>query len=135
MSNHQSSLKNSQRHANLAPYERWVLYVETQTAEKIVSLYHPECILLPTFSQTILTTQEERTNYFSELKKQPVHISTQMREALHLEKNILINSGYYTFHVDNHGEKVDHYARFTFVFQKEHPEADWLIRLHQSSLA
>ncbi len=130
--NQKSNLKTT---SSLSPYETWVHYVETQTAEKIVSLYHPESLLLPTFSQTILTTQEARLNYFTQLKKQPVHVSTQMRQELLLEKNILVNSGYYTFHVQKHGEKIGHSARFTFVFKKDHPEADWLIKLHQSSLA
>ncbi len=136
MTDHNPNQKNNLKTPScLSPYETWVHYVEAQTAEKIVSLYHPESLLLPTFSQTILNTQEDRLNYFTQLKQQPVHVSTQIREELLLEKNILVNSGYYTFHVQNLGKKVDHSARFTFVFKKDHPKANWLIKLHQSSLA
>ena len=120
---------------NLTPYETWVHYMETQTAEKIVSLYHPESFLLPTFAQTILTTQEGRLDYFAQLKKQPFHITTQVRHELFIEEHIMVNSGYYTFHLQDNGEQVDRSVRFTFVFKKDHPDANWLIKLHQSSLA
>ena len=133
--NHTNQTNSLKTTTSLSPYEKWVHYVETQTAEKIVSLYHIESLLLPTFSETILKTQEARLNYFTQLKQQPVHISTQIQEEFLLEKNILICSGHYTFHVQNHEKKVDHSARFTFVFKKDHPKANWLIRVHQSSLA
>lgn len=119
---------------NKGPYNNWVHHVETQSANHIVTLYHPESLLLPTFGENILTSQEEKLAYFTQLKKHPCRISTQTHHTLLIEDNTLVNSGTYTFHLEKDGKKIDHHARFSFVFTKKSADSPWLIKLHQSSL-
>jgi uncharacterized protein (TIGR02246 family) len=119
----------------LAAFYKWNNALATLNPENVIDLYSPDAILLPTVSDDVRTTKEERRQYFIDfLKKQPqgtldeYHIRLIGRDALGLP-DAVSNQGIYTFELRESGAKVQ--ARYTYNYVRD--GGRWLIKKHHSS--
>ena len=98
---------------------------------RIVQLYSPKAVLLPTFEK-IKTGRKEIAGYFSEfMKKEGLCGKIDSLTTKNLG-NGLATSGIYTFNFKENGKPQTQRARFTYVF-KPH-DGNWLIESHHSSV-
>ncbi|MDF3054392.1 MAG: putative secreted protein [Gammaproteobacteria bacterium] len=117
-----------------AAYRQWVEAVTTAKGkpEKVLALYAPDAVLLPTLKEGPFKTREELQKYFvgfTSLKK----LSAKTNKiSVKVSGNIGMASGIYTFsYIDSKGNPVSTKARFTFVYEKI--DGKWLIIKHHSS--
>ncbi len=125
---HQTCQKISQEDI-LGLFEQWNQSLQTGDAKKVASNYADASILLPTLSDQVRLTTEERLGYFDYfLKDQPSGKINQ--SSVHIGCNIASNSGIYTFTFAKTAKVAK--ARYSYVY---HFDGDkWLIVSHHSSL-
>ena len=110
---------------------RWIHAVQTENPDKVVALYAPDAILLPTVSARVRHNHEEIRDYFVHfLSKKPVGSITE--QNIRLYGDIAVNSGLYNFHLSEGDTTTNAAARFSFVYRKF--DNHWLIIEHHSSL-
>ncbi len=118
----------------LAAFEKWNQALQSGDPKEVAKLYldNGEGILLPTVSPKVRHNREEIANYFEHfLQAHPVGRITE--HNIRIYDNIAINSGLYTFEMDQKdGTRADVEARFTFVYKKV--DGKWMIAEHHSSL-
>jgi len=117
----------------LVAFEKWNDTLQTGDANKVAALYdEKDGILLPTVSPKVRHNREEIADYFEHfLAKNPVGRIDESN--IRIFGDIAINSGLYTFELDNgEGGRVDVGARFTFVYKKDGD--NWMILEHHSSV-
>ncbi|MCO7226642.1 SgcJ/EcaC family oxidoreductase [Pleionea sp. CnH1-48] len=108
-------------------FDDWNQALQTGDPQKVVALYDENAILLPTISNQVRRTQEERADYFVQfLAKGPK--GELEAPNVRIFNKIAINSGVYNFSF-NDGSTVK--ARYTFVYQWNGEK--WLIIEHHSS--
>lgn len=111
---------------------QWMAAVASAAPQRVVDLYLPDAVLVPTLAKTPILSQEGRLEYFMNLlKRKNIHV--EMLE-IHTKDfgDIATASGIYAFSCENqHREKMHVPARFTFVFLKKLNE--WRITEHHSS--
>ncbi|RLC33107.1 hypothetical protein DRH13_00240 [Candidatus Woesebacteria bacterium] len=98
---------------------------------RIVELYSPNAVLLPTFEK-VKKGRGEIAGYFENLMQKEglcANIDSITTKSL---GNGLATSGIYTFKFLENGEPQTQRARFTYVF-KPH-DGNWLIESHHSSV-
>ncbi|MCU6336876.1 nuclear transport factor 2 family protein [Enterobacter quasiroggenkampii] len=108
-------------------FDRWNTSLQTGDATKVSENYLSNAVLLPTVSNKVRLTDEERIDYFKHfLEKKPVgKIDSR---TIRLGCNKAVDSGTYTFtFADN--TKVS--ARYTFTYAWTGKE--WKISSHHSS--
>jgi len=109
---------------------RWNHAVQTEDPDKVVALYAPDAILLPTVSAKVRHNHEEIRDYFVHfLSKKPV--GTVIEQNIRLFGDIAVNSGLYNFCLFKAGVTTAA-ARFSFVYRRS--DSQWLIIEHHSSL-
>ncbi|NBX02566.1 MAG: SgcJ/EcaC family oxidoreductase [Alphaproteobacteria bacterium] len=115
-----------------AAFTNWRKALSSSKAENVVKLYDKDAILLATLAAKPLTTQEQRTEYFSKLTAKPKLTATVDEEHIKLldEDNAVV-SGLYTFRFEEAGKTVEIPARYSFVYEKENGQ--WMIVEHHSS--
>jgi uncharacterized protein (TIGR02246 family) len=117
----------------LEAFNIWIDALKSKDAKKVASLYDKkDAILIPTVSSKVRHNQEEIEDYFKYfLKKNPIG---KIDEAnIRIFGNIAINSGLYTFSLDDENKnRVNVKARFTFVYKKV--DNNWVIIEHHSSV-
>lgn len=110
---------------------KWNEALQTGDPARVAACYADDAILLPTVSSKVRHNHDEIRDYFVHfLEKKPTGriIEQNIREY----GDIAINSGLYTFSVEEDGAAAEVAARFTFVYQKR--EDRWLIIEHHSSI-
>jgi uncharacterized protein (TIGR02246 family) len=114
----------------LSNFDLWNEALQTGQADKVVELYAPDAILLPTVSDRVRHNHNEIKDYFEHfLPKKPVG---KIDEAnVRIFGGIAINSGIYTFKFQIEPIQTVQ-ARFTYVYRKEGDK--WLIIEHHSSV-
>jgi hypothetical protein len=86
--------------------------------QAVVDLYPENGILVPTYDNVILTTNEQRLNYFENLNKKVKNIKVNFQEKhVQLIPGAAVSSGIYTFSGEQLGTPVTMPARYTFVYQ------------------
>jgi len=70
---------------------QWCKYINNGKFEKLLQLYDDNSILIPTFSERMITTNEERKAYFGKLFSRK-----QLMVKLHKKEPIVQNLGYET---------------------------------------
>ena len=113
----------------LALFAQWNRSLATGDAAKVDANYARDAVLIPTLSNQIRNTPDERIAYFKTefLPKKP---SGKIdKHYLKCIGAIAINSGLYTF---TFGDGTKASARYTFVYQKQR-DGKWLIIEHHSS--
>lgn len=126
---HKASKEESEVNAAFAI---WREALSSGKAENVVKLYDKDAILLATLAAKPLTTQEERTEYFTKLTAKPKLTATVTEDHIRmLDEDDAVISGLYTFSFEEDGKKVEIPARFSFVYEKENGK--WMIVEHHSS--
>jgi uncharacterized protein (TIGR02246 family) len=109
----------------------WNRAVQSGDPDSVVAWYAPDAILLPTVSAKVRHNHDEIRDYFVRfLSKKPR--GRIIEQNIRRYDSIAINSGLYTFSLEEDGIRADVAARFTFVYQKR--EDGWLIVEHHSSI-
>ena len=96
----------------------WIKSVNKRDIEGILSLYDPNAILIPTFSENILNTPEKIRNYFEKLtlrKKLQITVHQKTIHIQSLQTDIAIISGIYCWKFLVEGELITFEARFSFI--------------------
>lgn len=115
-----------------ALFDQWNQSLQTGKPEEVVKNYAPDAILLPTLSNQVRHNPEEIKDYFEHfLAKKPFGQLNEQNVRL-LGTDVAINSGIYTFTLNNEAQPKDVQARYTFVYRKIGDK--WLIVEHHSSL-
>ncbi|WP_296223961.1 SgcJ/EcaC family oxidoreductase [Ralstonia sp. UBA689] len=110
-----------------ALFDRWNAALQTLDAAQVVANYAPSSILLPTVSNQLRLSEEEKLDYFRHfLEKHPVGMVDFRR--IEIECNTAIDAGLYTF-AFNDGSRVK--ARYTFTYKWDGQQ--WRITSHHSS--
>ena len=111
----------------LALFEQWNNALQTKNSKTVVSLYADDAILLPTVSNKVRHTPDEREDYFNQfLQGEPFGKIDESN--VRIFDDIAVNSGIYTFSFKD-GAEVQ--ARYTFVYLWNGQE--WKIIEHHSS--
>ncbi len=113
---------------------KWCENINSGKMEKLLELYDDNAIIIPTFSQTIITTNEMRKSYFSRLFNLRQLSVTLHKEPPFVQKvteSIEIISGFYTFQYLTDEKHTAFDARYSFVINKEREKP---ILHHHSSL-
>ncbi|MFZ4541387.1 MAG: SgcJ/EcaC family oxidoreductase [Rickettsiales bacterium] len=115
-----------------AAFSNWRKALSSGKAENVVKLYDKDAILLATLAAKPLTTQEQRTEYFTKLTAKTKLSATVDEEHVKLldEDNAVV-SGLYTFRFEEAGKNIEIPARYSFVYEKENGQ--WMIVEHHSS--
>ena len=123
---------------NLSPREildQWMQAVNKADAASILSLYDPQAVLIPTFSNRILNTPEKLRDYFETLGSRP-----ELSIALH-EKTLIIQEqsnqiyvlgGIYNWRFAVDGEVLNFEARFSYVMDLSKPNP--IVHHHSSQI-
>lgn len=108
-------------------FDRWNASLQTGDAKTVSENYLSDAVLLPTLSNQVRLSDEERIHYFEEfLAKKPIgHIDSR---NIRLGCNKAIDTGTYTFTFKD-GSKAA--ARYTFTYAWSGEK--WLISTHHSS--
>jgi len=114
-----------------ALFDRWNAALATLDPDKVVTLYAPYAVLLPTVSNKPRTNHEEIRDYFVHfLEKKPQgHIDFRI---IKIGCNSASDTGLYTFTLhDSKGKTKKVAARYSYVY--EYLNGRWLIEHHHSS--
>ncbi|MEQ1881448.1 MAG: DUF4440 domain-containing protein [Burkholderiales bacterium] len=110
----------------------WIATFNTRDPARISALYAPEAILWGTVSQTIRTTPQEISEYFTESATRRPKLRMVLGEYhVQLYGDLAMNSGYYTSRNPVDGNEVVIPMRFTFTYRKQGDR--WMIVNHHSS--
>ncbi len=108
-------------------FDKWNAALQTDDPKKVVERYGDDSILLPTVSNKLRFTDEEKEDYFKHfLEKKPK--GTIDESFITIGCNTATDAGLYTFEYAD-GTKVE--ARYTYTYRWE--DNDWVISSHHSS--
>lgn len=108
-------------------FDRWNEDLASGDPKRVVENYAQESILIPTVSNKVRLTPDEKQDYFTHwLEKGPSGVVNE--RWIELDCNRAVDAGVYTFTYAD-GSKVA--ARYTFVYGTEGDE--WKILTHHSS--
>lgn len=108
-------------------FDRWNQSLQTGDAKKVAKNYAADAVLLPTVSNKVRFTDEERIDYFEHfLEKKPV--GKIDKSTIRIGCNKAIDTGTYTFTFADSSSVSARYT-FTYVWDGE----QWLISSHHSS--
>jgi hypothetical protein len=114
---------------------QWIMAVNYGNTQGLLSLYNPNAVLIPTFSNRILNTPERIQNYFEKLSDRE-----DLSIALH-EKTVIVQdiqdpiytiAGIYNWRFSVDGEILNFEARFTFIVDISSPHP--IIHHHSSQI-
>ncbi|MFO0109452.1 MAG: SgcJ/EcaC family oxidoreductase [Alphaproteobacteria bacterium] len=115
-----------------AAFSEWRAALSSGEAKNVVQLYDEDATLFATLEPKPLTTQRERTRYFTTLTAKPKLSATVNQKKIQiLDDEYALVSGIYTFRFEQDGKTVAVPARYTFVYEKE--DGRWMILEHHSS--
>lgn len=111
-------------------FERWNSSLQTGDPNLVTQNYAKNAVLLPTVSNQVRRNHQEIEDYFVKfLQLQPV--GTINFRSIRLYCDVAIDSGIYTFQLNNDGKTQEMQARYTFVYHRVGNR--WLIAEHHSS--
>ena len=114
-----------------ALFDRWNAALATLDPDKVVALYAPEAVLLPTVSNKPRTTHEEIRDYFVHFLEKKPQGAIDFR-IIKIGCNSALDTGLYTFTLhDPKGKAHKVAARYSYVY--EYLNGQWLIEHHHSS--
>lgn len=116
----------------VALFDRWNASLATLDPDKVLALYAPDAVLLPTISNKPRTNHEEIRDYFVQFLKKKPHGKIDFR-IIKIGCNVASDTGLYTFTLhDTKGKVGKVSARYSYVY--EHLNGQWLIEHHHSSV-
>lgn len=108
-------------------FDRWNASLQTGDPQKVAANYATKSVLLPTLSNKVRLTPEEKVDYFEHfLQRKPVG-SIDSR-TIEIDCNTALDDGVYTFKFGD-GSSVQ--ARYTFAYKWDGKR--WMITAHHSS--
>lgn len=115
--------------------EQWMNAVNTADVESLLSLYDPQAVLIPTFSNRVLNTPEKLRDYFERLGSRPelsiaLHEKTLIIQAL--QNQLFALGGIYNWRFAVDGEVLNFEARFSYVFDLS--KANPIVHHHSSQI-
>ena len=112
--------------------QHWINTLEKQSPEEVVNLYTDAAILIPTVSNQIRKTKEEKLAYFETfLQQKPTANITE--STVTLNSDGATHTGKYVFNLKTNTGSESVTCRFTFQF-KQIDNGEWKITHHHSSL-
>ncbi|HEV3106299.1 MAG TPA: SgcJ/EcaC family oxidoreductase [Trinickia sp.] len=112
-----------------ALFDRWNTSLQTGNPEQVADNYAPRSVLLPTLSNEVRVTREQKVDYFQHfLAKHPVG-KIDKRSMIEIDCNTALDAGIYTFKFDDGSVAQARYS-YTYKWNGER----WLITSHHSSL-
>lgn len=131
-----SSDKRSDLYEVEEQFQLWNEALQTGDPERVVDLYAPESVLVPTMSNVVRYDRAGKVDYFkSFLEHKPVGIITEhAAQFLDEQHSSAASSGLYTFNITTAAGKQEQLqARFTFVYTRREGRPGWEIVQHHSS--
>jgi uncharacterized protein (TIGR02246 family) len=113
-----------------ALFEAWNAAVTSGVPERVVALYAPDAVLIPTLSNRVRRDPETCTSYFRKFLSRKPRASL-VETSVRVMGNVATHSGVYHFLFDA-GPLREARARFTFVYRRD--PRGWRIIEHHSSL-
>ena len=107
--------------------QKWCQFLNTRNIPDLISLYGKNSVLMPTFSNKIITSKKEMIDYYNLLHGKQVRLLSSSERKYPRPLSNIINGEY-----DFVSRSSSHKARYTFVFGMEN--SDWKIVCHHSSL-
>lgn len=114
--------------------QKWIDGVNNKDVESLVGLYNEKSVLIPTFSDKILSSSNERMEYFNSLgERENLNIKLHENSIVtqNLDDEVFILSGIYTWQFDVENKLTDFEARFSFTLDLSSSNS---ILHHHSSL-
>ncbi len=109
-------------------FTRWNKGLMSGDPARVLECYADDAVLLPTFSDKLCLTQEDRRRYFEDFLKMKPRGRIDCGRV-RIFGDIAVDSGLYSFVVSD-GKTVR--ARYTFVYRRE-ANGEWKIVEHHSS--
>ena len=95
-----------------AAFASWRAALSSGKAENVVKLYDADAILLATLAAKPITTQKERTKYFTTLTAKPKMAAKVTEKHIKLlDEDDAVVSGLYTFSFEENGKMIEIPAR------------------------
>lgn len=110
-------------------FDRWNEALQTGNPRKVVALYAEKSVLLPTLSDKIRLTPEEKEEYFRHFLEKRPSAKIDFRQ-ISIGEDMAVDSGIYTFTFARTGQTAK--GRYSFTYQWD--GSKWLIVSHHSSL-
>lgn len=111
-----------------ALFDRWNGALQTGDPLLVAATYAPGSVLLPTVSNTVRLTPEQKADYFQHFLTDKPSGKIDSR-VIQTACNSAVDAGLYTFNFATSGKSVQ--ARYTFTYGWD--GAQWLITSHHSS--
>ena len=115
--------------------DQWITLVNTLALDDLLALYDDDAVLLPTFSDDLLTDKEGIRGYFEKLCDQQgiqVSIDEGSVGTQSFSDGLHAVSGIYRWRFDKADDALVLEARFTFVFDLARPSP--ILHHHSSQL-
>lgn len=117
-----------------AALHQWASTVATRDVDKVLSLYAPDAILVPTLSNQVRDCDDSRRSYFENfLANEGLVCDIQVfKKRVSRKLGTVVVGGLYTFVYREQAQRKLVPARFLFTF--EQIEGRWMITGHHSSV-
>jgi len=96
----------------------WMEKINSHKIDELLQLYNPEAVLIPTFSNKILSTPEKIKDYFYKISSHDeIHISLHEKTLLvhKIEESKFALYGIYCWNLSVDGELLSFEARFSYL--------------------
>ena len=100
-------------------YNKLIHNVNTKNLEGILSLYHENAVLVPSFSSRIRRTKEEIKDYYETLFKVDYLVLSKEEIYLNKTEGQRIDSGVYEISWDNSGSRTSYKLNFMIVIEND----------------
>lgn len=110
----------------------WAQVLSTGQLDRLLELYAPGSILIPTFNDRLHFDSDDREQYFLQLMSLEGLRVTVVEQHPRRRGDIAFNSGIYEFRFIRDGHEQWFLARFSFVY--EETDIGWKILEHHSSV-
>lgn len=114
-----------------ALFDRWNAALATGKPEEVARLYAPNGVLAPTVSNEVRDTPEKIQEYFTKFLQLKPQGNVNYRQIRVLDDNTALDTGVYTFSLNDSGKASKVQARYTYLYEKINGE--WKIMNHHSS--
>ncbi len=112
-------------------FDRWNAALATGKPDEVARLYAPNGVLAPTVSNEVRDTPEKIHEYFTKFLQMKPQGKINYRQIRVLDDNTALDTGVYTFSLNDSGKSSKVQARYTYLYEKINGE--WKIMNHHSS--
>lgn len=98
--------------------KEWMSYVNEGEVEKVLDMYHESAVLIPTFSNRLLTKPEGIRDYFEKLASREELSIAIHEKTLHIQpihESLYCMCGIYCWRFEIDGQMLSFEARFSYT--------------------